>query len=277
MLVLAAIAAGSAQTERSYRRAIAIGAGTGFIATLLTWDVAVRILSDLSESVSALALQAATGLAAVVVLLIVMNWFFHKLYWTGWISAHNRRKRRLIEEARTDRVSTQGIFWGMALLGFTSVYREGFEVVLFLQGYRLKLGGQPVLSGVCVGLFFSGIVAILTFLAHRRLPYRRMLVWTGILLGIVLIVMVGEQAQEMQLAHWITTTKVPWLASVIPTWMGLWFSVFPTLETLLAQAVSALLVLGSYFIATRETVFVKSELEDDPNIEEITVRTTDPS
>ena len=30
-------------------------------------------------------LQAATGLLAIAVLLVVMNWFFHKVYWTGWI------------------------------------------------------------------------------------------------------------------------------------------------------------------------------------------------
>jgi hypothetical protein len=33
--------------------------------------------------------------------------------------------------------------------------------------------------------------------------------------------------------------------------MGLWFSVFPTVETLLAQALAALLVIGSYFVASR--------------------------
>jgi hypothetical protein len=43
-----------------------------------------------------------------------------------------------------------------------------------------------------------------------------MLVLTGIMLGVVLLVMVGEQAQEMQLAHWLPTTQIPWLASVIP-------------------------------------------------------------
>ena len=42
--------------------------------------------------------QAATGLIAVAVLLVVMNWFFHKVYWTGWISAHNRRRRALLGE-----------------------------------------------------------------------------------------------------------------------------------------------------------------------------------
>jgi high-affinity iron transporter len=200
-----------------------------------------------------LALQAATGLVAVVVLLVVMNWFFHKLYWTGWISLHTKRKRALMSDADGKSVSRLNFLRGMALLGFTSVYREGFEVVLFLQSYRLRLGGATVLEGVCVGLFLTAFVAILTFVAHQRMPYRRMLVFTGVLLGIVLIVMVGEQAQEMQLAHWIPVTNLPELARFIPSWMGLWFSVFPTVETLLAQAGAAFLVLGSYFAVNRRS------------------------
>jgi high-affinity iron transporter len=73
-----------------------------------------------------------------------MNWFFHKLYWTGWISLHNQRKRQLLgRENKAD--GALGVISGMALLGFTSFYREGFEVVLFLQSYRLKLGGAIVL------------------------------------------------------------------------------------------------------------------------------------
>lgn len=76
-----------------------------------------------------------------------------------------------------------------------------------------------------------------------------MLVLTGILLGGVLLVMVGEQAQEMQLAHWLPKTDLPGLAGLIPNWMGLWFSIFPTVETLSAQAAAGLLVVGSYFVA----------------------------
>ena len=68
------------------------------------------------------------------------------------------------------------------------------------------------------------------------------------MLGVVLLVMVGEQAQEMQLAHWIPTTDFR-RARRIPSWMGLWFAVFPTVETLAAQAIAALLVLGSYVLA----------------------------
>jgi high-affinity iron transporter len=118
-----------------------------------------------------------------------------------------------------------------------------------LQSYRLKLGGEPVFYGVLLGLLFTGIVAALTFVAHRKLPYKKMLVLTGIMLGVVLLVMVGEQAQEMQLAHWLPTTQVPWLASLIPAWMGLWFSVYPTVQTLSAQAIAGVVVIGSYFAA----------------------------
>lgn len=251
VLVLSAITASMIKSGQPYQRPVAIGVAGAMAATLATWFVAVGIVDDLTKSMNALYVQAGTGLLAIFVLLVVMNWFFHKIYWTGWISHHNKRKHELLEGAESGATSQRRVLLGMALLGFTSFYREGVEVVLFLQSYRLKLGGKPVLYGVLLGLLFTGTVAILTFLAHRKLPYRRMLVLTGAMLGAVLLVMVGEQAQEMQLAHWLPTTVIPLLAQRIPAWMGLWFSVFPTVETLTAQAVAALVVLGSYLVARR--------------------------
>ena len=213
----------------------------------MTWFIVVGILSSLTQSVSALNVQAGTGLLAIVVLVIIMNWFFHKIYWTGWISLHNRKKKELLKEADSSSASAQSkLFGGLALLGFSSVYREGFEVVLFLQSLRLQVGSLVVLEGVLIGLFCTVIVGILTFMAHRHLPYKKMLVLTGVMLGAVLLVMVGEEVQEMQLAHWLPTTTIPWLASIIPGWMGLWFSVFPNVESLLAQFIAAVLVIGSF-------------------------------
>jgi high-affinity iron transporter len=243
ILVLAAVTANMVGVRQTYQRPVAAGAAGALGLTLATWFVAVGIIESLADNVSALHLQAATGLLAIVVLLIVMNWFFHKVYWTGWISMHSRRRTKLLAET-----SSRKLWWGLALLGFTSVYREGFEVVLFLQSYRLRLGTMPVLYGVGAGLALTAIVGVLTFVAHRRLPYRRMLVLTGVMLGLVMLVMVGEQAQEMQLANWLPTTPIAML-SRIPEWMQLWFAIFPTAETLIAQAIAAALVVGSYFIA----------------------------
>lgn len=249
ILVLAAITASMTGPQENQRRPVAFGVVVGMFATLVTWFIAIRVLDDLSGNVPALELQAATGLLAIIVLLIVMNWFFHKMYWTGWISLHNRKKRELTTQENTKK----RLLWGLGMLGFSSFYREGFEVVLFLQSYRLKLGSSVVRDGVWIGLALSAIVAVLTFVAHRKLPYRRMLVFTGILLGAVLLVMVGEQVQEMQLAHWLPSHEIPWLAPCIPAWMGLWFAVFPNIESLAGQAIAFLAVVGSYLLAGRQT------------------------
>src|SRR6478752_1086269 len=250
ILVLAAVTASMTGSKREHRQPVAFGAAFGFVATLITWCVAVRIVGSLSDNMSALDLQAATGLLAIVVLLVIMSWFFHKIYWGGWIRAHNRRRKTLLENARSAEISQRRLWWGLILLGFTSLYREGFEVVLFLQSYNLRLGGGVVLKGALLGLALTGMVAGLTFVVQQHLPYRKMLITTGILLGVVLEVMVGEQAQEMQLAHWISRTDIGWLTNVIPAWMGMWFAVFPTYETMVAQLLAAILVLGSYYAAT---------------------------
>jgi high-affinity iron transporter len=55
----------------------------------------------------------------------------------------------------------------------------------------------------------------------------------------------------MQRAQWIPTTPIAFLERYIPGWMGLWFAVFPTVETLVAQLIAAALVIGSYFAARR--------------------------
>ena len=50
----------------------------------------------------------------------------------------------------------------------------------------------------------------------------------------------------------IPTTTIPWLEPYTPGWMGMWFAVFPTVETLVGQALAAFLVVGSFFIARNQ-------------------------
>jgi high-affinity iron transporter len=99
---------------------------------------------------------------------------------------------------------------------------------------------------VAVGLALTAVVGALTFIAHHKLPYKRMLVFTGVLIGFVLIVMVGEGVQEMQLAGWLPTTNI---GVTFPGWIGTWLAIFPTVETLTAQALAAGAVIASYLIA----------------------------
>jgi len=177
-----------------------------------------------------------------------MNWFFHGVYWSGWINMQNRAKRSLIAQASEVGKNTRRVLLGLVVLGFASVYRESVEVVLFLQSYYLEMGPVVVYYGAVAGLVLTAAAGYLTFLGHRRLPYKRMLVLTGVLLTGVLFVMVGEEVNEMQLAGWIGTTTIPWLQGV-PAWASLWFSIFPNVQTFAGQALSLTLVAGAYFIA----------------------------
>ncbi len=242
ILVLSAITATvKRKNQKNYDKGIAVGTGLGLLATIATWFIVVAILSDID--LPELDIQAATGLLAIIVLLLVMNWFFHKVYWTGWITHHTNRGRRLLKSADK---SNYRMFQGFILLGFTAIYREGFEIVLFLQQLRLKDGSNIVLIGAAIGIFLTAIVALLTFIAHEHLPYKKMLILTGVLLGVVLLVMVGESVQEMQQAGWIPATPIN---ISLPSWMGMWFAVFPNLQGILAQAAALVIVLGSYMLA----------------------------
>jgi high-affinity iron transporter len=243
ILVLAAITASFLGGNRVYRRPVAAGSGLALGAGVLTWFGVVWLIGRFHGS--ELSIQAATGIPALIVLLIVMNWFFHKVYWTGWIAHHHRRRRGLL--SADGETAKRRMLLGLALLGFTSVYRESFEVVVFLQNLRELYGASVVLEGVVIGLLFTAAVGTLTFGLHQRLPYRRLLIITGGLLLFVLVVQVGEEVNEMQLAGWIGTTQIHWLA--IPGWMGTWLSLFNNWETFGAQFLSLAIVVGSYLAA----------------------------
>src|SRR5919199_1959704 len=182
VLIFAAVTASLKGANAARRRPMAAGAGLAFVASVVTWFVAQAVL-DVASPLGP-KLEAITGFIAIVVLLVVMNWFVHKVYWSEWIGRHHRQRRRVLERG-------SAVTAGLVALGFTSVYREGFEVVLFLQSLQLEAGTATVLEGVALGLAGTAAVGVVTFWLHHKLPYKKMLVLTGVLLGVVLVVMIG--------------------------------------------------------------------------------------
>jgi high-affinity iron transporter len=242
ILVLAALTASMARKRQDSWKPIALGATLSLAASIVTWFIVVALIDGVNAP--ALHVQAATGVLAILVLVVIMNWFFHKVYWAGWIGLHERRKRAVLDAATSPRT----VFWGLFAVGLTAVYREGFEVVLFLQNFRLQSGSSPVLAGTLIGLGLTSVVGYLMFVAQRKLPFRKLLVATGVMLGGVLLVMVGASSGLLQAAGWLPTTE---LDLPIPEWVSAWFGINPNVEGLLAQAATAVLIVGSYFAARR--------------------------
>jgi high-affinity iron transporter len=73
-----------------------------------------------------------------------------------------------------------------------------------------------------------------------------MLIVTGVLIALVLVVLVGNTTRTMQGVGWLSIHPID---VELPLWMGTWLGIYPTVETLVAQALAFAFVVGSYFAA----------------------------
>jgi high-affinity iron transporter len=244
ILIIAAITASMVGANRGLRKPILRGALLALPASALLFVASVLVLDQLSRYGEKL--EAVVGLVAIGVLLLVLNWFFHRVYWTEWIAGHRKRGKALAGAAGAAGVAAGTTIAGLYVLGFTSVFREGFETVLFLQALQLEAGIGIVLAGVTLGLLFTAAVGALTFALERRLPYKRMLIVTGVLISLVLVVLVGNTMRTLQGVGWVPITPID---IDLPLWMGTWLGIFPTWETIGGQIGAFAFVIGSYFLA----------------------------
>jgi high-affinity iron transporter len=246
VLILAALMASMVGAQRRYRRPLLGGVALALGASVVTWVVAQTVLASLARYGERL--EAIVSLVAIGMLLLILNWFYHRVYWQEHLADLHGKKKTIVKGAGVTLAGAQVA--GLVALGFTSVYREGFETVLFLQALTLEAGAWTVLEGVALG--FAAVVGVffLVIALERKLPHKKMLIATGLMITWVLVVLVGQTVQTLQKVGWVPVTPVEGLE--LPYWAGLWLGVYPTWEGLLAQAAALAFVLGSYVAA--ETV-----------------------
>ena len=204
VLILAALMASMVGGNRRFRRPLLVGVAIAFVASAVTWAVAQTVLGSLARYGEKL--EAVVSVIAIAVLLLILNWFYHRVYWAEHLAGFHQRKQRLLRGAGVGLVTAQAL--GLAALGFSSVYREGFETVLFLQALTLEAGVLAVLPGVALGLAATLAVGGLTILLERKLPHRKMLIVTGVLMTWVLVILVGTTVQTFQVVGWLPVAPI---------------------------------------------------------------------
>lgn len=242
VLILASLMGSLKRGEaRKLRLPLWLGAALSLVAVVLTWLLAAGILNVLADFGERL--EAVVSLIAVCVLLLITNWFFHKVYWTGWIANFHKKKGKLVN-------TEVGRWIGLVFLGFASTYREGFEVVLLSQAIVLQAGSRAALTGIGLGFLGVLLVGIIVFGLQVKLPYQKMLVVTGILIGWVLFLLVGNTVDTFQSVGWLPVHPIGTFHS--PTWLTLTLGIFPTWEGILLQLAAAIFVIGSFFLARHQ-------------------------
>ena len=126
-ILLGALSAGRAS---GYRKPLAAGVIAALAATALTWVLATVVLEI--APVQRELLEGITAVLAVVVLFVVSFWLVSRLDHKHWLE---------FMRARVASAIAAGSAVAFAGLGFTAVYREGFETVLFYQALSIFAAG----------------------------------------------------------------------------------------------------------------------------------------
>jgi len=239
VVILAALLAGLRGPENaSIRRQIGMGAWLALAASVILFIVSRQLLAGLSRYGETL--EAVISIIAVIILLMVTNWVFHKYYWTGW----NAKLRELSKAAQRQK----GTGWeNLALVGvgFTTIFREGFETTLFMQSLILEAGLPSVLEGITIGGVLIAALGFAVFYIGAKMPYRKMLVYTGMLVVLVLFTFMGSTTRLFQTVGWLPVHPIPGLS--LPSWMGVWLGIYPTVEGMIAPFLAFAYVGGAWF------------------------------
>ncbi len=163
-----------------------------------------------------------------------------------------------------DRVLTEGTAWGLGVLAFTAVIREGLETSLFLVGQTAAATGGAteaggpvsVLAGALVGLALAVAFGYGFYRGSRLMNLGRFFRWTGVLLVFIAAGLLSHAVHEFVEIGWVTvgTGTAFDLAAILPheTGIGLFlravfgYTAMPEWVTLVTWATYVVVVLALY-------------------------------
>jgi len=236
-ILLGSLAAGSAA---NYKRPLGIGVVAALGATAITWLLATLVI-DIAP-VNRELLEAGTALIAVVVLIVVSFWLIQRL---------EHRRRMEFMRARTAAAIAASSSGAFVALGFTAVYREGFETVLFYQALALfaeGLGLWVVLGAVAAAVALAGVgYAILGM--GRKLPLKPMLITGASMLLLLSVAFVGNAVRSLQEADVLAVDPIRAGWARLPVFAAELTGIHPTVQGIVAQAVLlGIFVLGAAWV-----------------------------
>ena len=241
-VLMIAIMLGSLEAARAsdYRRPLTWGVAAALAATAITFALATTVVE--LAPVDRELIEAGAALLAVAVLFAVTFWLVSRLEQRRWME---------FMRARVSRAVAAGGALAFAGLGFTAVYREGFETVLFYQALALFAEGLvlwvvlgAVAGGVALGAIGYSVVGL-----GRKLPLRPMLIAGATVLLLLSVAFAGNAVYALQAADVVAVTPVDAGWARPPIFIAELTGIHPTVEGLAAQAgLLTLYALGSLYV-----------------------------
>lgn len=236
LVVAAVLGYLEASRNTQYRGAVLKGVAGAGVATILLF-VAATLFVQLAPLQREL-LEAGTALLAVGVLFYVSFWLITRLEHRRWME---------FVKAKVWTAATTGSTLALAGVGFTAVFREGFETVLFFQAlisFAQGLLGY-VAIGTVIGLAVLIAIAWVIFKAGRKIPVKAFLTTAVTLVMVLSVAFIGNAVRGFQEAALLDVTHLESLPD-LPIFVAQLTGYYPTRETLLAQgALTLVYALGA--------------------------------
>jgi high-affinity iron transporter len=229
-----------ASRNERFKKHVYYGIVLAFAGTAATWFAAQYIINV--SGVHASLIEAVAGISAVGVLFWVSFWILNKVETKKWIE---------FVKAKVWKATTTGSVMVFVMLSFLTVYREGFETVLFYQAMLAyaKYMELYVAAGLLAGL---GVILGVTFIVRKlgkKLPLR---VLFGLTMGVgayMSIAFMGNAVREFQEIGLIQTTHMIGTIPRLDINLASMTGIHPTLETVVAQIVLlAVYLAGSTYV-----------------------------
>jgi high-affinity iron transporter len=201
--------------------------------------------SGLLLSISGMSRELMEGAISVLAVAVL-------LYVGFWLHRHSEMKRwHGFLKDKLQRGLGRRSYLGLALVSFLAVFREAIEVVLFLRAIWIDLdpsgqsiAGLGVLSSVCV---LAGL-AVIAVRQSGALPLGllfRLCSWTMACLALILTGKGIHSLQEAGILP-VSTARIVFRADLL--------GIYPTLQTIVAQAAVLLLIAAVCAVEKRRTL-----------------------
>jgi high-affinity iron transporter len=190
-LIVSIILAYLARTGNSHHFGrIWVGAGAAAALSLAVGIVLFATIGGMTPPAEQLFEGIAMILAAAVV-----TWM---LFWMRRTAAHVKGELH----AAIDRSLVEGSIWGLTVLAFTAVIREGIETALFLMAQvtaasRADAGAFSTLLGALVGLAVAVAIGYGFYHGARVINLRTFFQWTGVALIFIAAGLLSHAVHEL--------------------------------------------------------------------------------
>ena len=229
-----------ASRNQRFKKHIYYGLLLAAAPTGITWFIAEHII-EISGASREL-IEAIAGVSAVGVLFWVSFWVLNRIETKKWIE---------FVKAKIWKATTTGGVTVFIMLSFFTVYREGFETVLFYQAMLsfAKYMEWYVIAGLTLGLIVIVGIAFIVRKLGKKLPLRVLFGLTMAIGAYMSITFIGNAVQSFQEAGYISATHMIGIIPRLDINLAAMTGIHPTLETVVAQLILlSVYIVGSLYV-----------------------------